>query len=265
MREARTGPVDCMAKPKKPTDVTRSIKSEVERELWGRAAARCQFSDCNKLLYKHGVTQEAVNLAEMAHIYSFSEKGPRGWGPFTFRRAGINDVANLLLACHDCHKLIDADTDGERYSADLLRKWKEQHETRVRIATGIPPSKRSHVVLYGSRVGDEQSPLNMGLAYDAMFPDWYAADDRPINLSMRSALDDGTPEFWTAEAAHLRKEFNQQVRPRIEEGAPESFFGVRPGIAAATDPARRAIHRQGAYQRVPAYPRAKDVAATTSP
>lgn len=209
-----------MAKAK---DVTRHIKSEVERELWGRAAARCQFSDCNKLLYKHGVTQESVNLAERAHIYSFSKEGPRGWGPFKSSRAGINDVANLLLACHDCHKLIDDDQDGEKYSADLLKRWKLEHETRVRVATGIPPSKRSHVVLYGSRVGDEHSPLNMGIAYDAMFPDWYAADDRPINLSMRSALDDGTPEFWTSEVAHLRKEFEQRVRPRIEEAQPNHF------------------------------------------
>ena len=57
-------------------EVTRHIKAGVERELWGRAAARCQFSDCNRLLYKSPVTQESVNLAEMAHI-SFSKAGSR--------------------------------------------------------------------------------------------------------------------------------------------------------------------------------------------
>jgi len=207
----------------KAADVTRYIKPEVERELWGRAAGRCQFSDCNKLLYKHSVTQQPVNLGEKAHIYSFSKKGPRGWGPFKFDRSGINDVPNLLLACHDCHKLIDDDKNGEKYSADLLKKWKEEHEIRVRIATGIPAMKRSHVVLYGSRIGDEQSPLSIGAAFEAMFPDWYPADDRPINLAMRSALDDGTEEFWTAEAKHLRREFEQRVRPRIEEAAPNHF------------------------------------------
>src|ERR1035437_8343935 len=49
-------------------------------ELWGRAGARCEFSDCNRLLYKAPVTRERVNLAEMAHIYSFSKDGPRGRG-----------------------------------------------------------------------------------------------------------------------------------------------------------------------------------------
>lgn len=28
------------------------------------------------------MTQERVNISEKAHIYSFSEDGPRGWGPF---------------------------------------------------------------------------------------------------------------------------------------------------------------------------------------
>src|SRR5436190_5580844 len=98
-----------------PKEVTRRIDPKTERELWGRAAARCQFSDCNRLLYKSPVTQEPVNLAEMAHIYSFSKVGPRGWGPLKKNPTGLNDVTNLMLACHDCHKKIDQDKRGERY------------------------------------------------------------------------------------------------------------------------------------------------------
>jgi|SRR5882724_1000843 len=205
------------------TEVTRHIKSEVERELWGRAAARCQFSDCNRLLYKSPVTQESVNLAEMAHIYSFSKDGPRGWGPFKTNPVGLNDVSNLMLVCHDCHKKIDQDKKGERYSADLLRSWKGAQETRARIATGISASKKSHVVLYGSRIGDENSPLQAVAAFDAMFPDWYPADDRPVNLSMQCALDDSTKEFWSTEAMHLKKEFDRQIRVRVEEAQPNQF------------------------------------------
>lgn len=204
-------------------EVTRHIKSEIERELWGRAAARCQFSDCNRLLYKSPITQEPVNLAEMAHIYSFSKDGPRGWGPFKSNLVGLNDVANLMLVCHDCHKKIDQDKKGERYSADLLKKWKAEHESRVRIATGALANKRSHVVLYGSRIGDENSPLQTAVAFDAMFPDWNPADDRSVNLSMQSALDDSTKEFWITEEAHLRKEFDRHIRVRISEAQPNHF------------------------------------------
>ena len=109
--------------------------SPQQSAVWGRAAARCEFNDCNRLLYKSPVTQEPVNLAEMAHIYSFSKDGPRGWGIFTRTPLALNDVGNLMLVCHDCHKKIDQDKTGKRYSADLLRRWKGKHEARVRIAT----------------------------------------------------------------------------------------------------------------------------------
>lgn len=207
----------------KPIRLTRAIKSEVERELWGRAAARCEFDDCNRLLYKSPVTQEQVNLAEMAHIYSFSKHGPRGWGIFTRMPAALNDVGNLMLICHDCHKKIDQDKNGERYPADLLKRWKAEHESRVRTATGITANKRSHVVLFGSRIGDENSPLQKSVAFDAMFPDWNPADDRSVDLSMDSALDDSTKEFWTAQAMHLRKEFDRHIRVRIDEAQPNHF------------------------------------------
>ena len=208
---------------KKPFKLTRAIKREVERELWGRASARCEFSDCNRLIYKSPVTQESVNLAEMAHIYSFSKAGPRGWGIFTRLPSALNEVENLMLVCHDCHKKIDQDKKGERYSADLLKKWKAQHEARVRIATGISANKKSHVILYGSRIGDESSPLQTAIAFDAMFPDWNPADDRSVDLSMESALDDSSTEFWIAQSRHLQKEFDRHIRVRIEEAEPNHF------------------------------------------
>lgn len=206
----------CMA-----ADVTRYIKREVERELWARAAGRCEFDGCNRLLYKSPVTQERVNISEKAHIYSFSEIGPRGHGVLSDEE--LNEIANLFLVCHDCHKKIDQDKKGERYSAALLKKWKAKHETRVRIATGIKANKRSHVILYGSRIGDENSPLQTAAAFDAMFPEWNPADDRSVNLSMASALDDSTKEFWIAQAAHLRKEFDRHIGVRIDEAQPNHF------------------------------------------
>lgn len=207
----------------KPFKLIRAIKPQIERELWGRAAARCEFSDCNKLLYKSPITQESIHLAEKAHIYSFSKTGPRGWGFFSRNPFELNNISNLMLVCHDCHLKIDQDKKGERYSADLLKKWKVEHEARVRIATGVSASKRSHVVFYGSRIGDENSPLQTPIAFDAMFPDWNPADDRSVNLSMQSSLDDSTKEFWIAEAVHLRKEFDRHIRVRVSEAQPNHF------------------------------------------
>lgn len=105
-------------------DVTRYIKKEVERELWAMAAGRCEFNGCNRILYKSPVTQEQVNIAEKAHIYSFSKDGPRGWGLLKTIPESINDINNLMLLCHDCHKTIDQDLLGQKYSATLLKQWK---------------------------------------------------------------------------------------------------------------------------------------------
>ena len=127
-------------------EVTRYMKREVERELWARAAGRCQFDGCNRPVFKSPVTQEQVNISEKAHIYSFSEIGPRGWGPFVTNRKQLNEVANLMLVCHDCHNTIDQDKEGERYSAELLIKWKDEHENRIAIVTGVDPVRPWSVV-----------------------------------------------------------------------------------------------------------------------
>lgn len=211
-------------------DVTRHIKKEVERELWARAGGRCQFKGHNQLLYKSAITQEAVNLAEKAHIYSFSENGPRGWGPFALNRQGLNDIRNLLLVCNGCHTVIDQDKKGDRYSATLLLKWKREHENRIEVVTGIDPHNRSHVVLYGANIGNDNSPLNYDQCVTAMFPLQYPAEERPQILSMSSVLRDSTREYWQAEEANLHRIFSQKIVPLIESDTCKHFsvFALAP-------------------------------------
>lgn len=213
-----------------PNEVTRYIKREVERELWARAAGRCQFNGCNRLVFKSPVTQEAANISEMAHIYSFSKTGPRGWGPFLTNKKQLNEVTNLMLVCHDCHKTIDQDKDGDRYPAELLIRWKDEHEKRVAIVTGVNPSKKSHVILYGANVSEQTSRLQPEAAKDALFPDWYPAEERPILLSMSWEGKDSDPAYWRTEAENLKTTFNRQIRPLVDsaECTHLSLFALAP-------------------------------------
>lgn len=208
--------------------LTRNIKRTVERELWARAAGRCEFSGCNRILYRSPVTQENVNLSEKAHIYSFSSGGPRGQGPFKRRVHLLNSLANLLLVCHDCHFKIDKHKDGGRYSVDLLRRWKSEHEKRIAIVTGVAPHKKSTVVLYGANIGDESSPLHISQAHWAMFPDSYPSEENPICLSMTWEGKDDQSQYWTTEDQNLQTRFDRLVRPRIIEGGHFSIFGFAP-------------------------------------
>jgi hypothetical protein len=204
-------------------EVTRYIKNTTERELWARAGGRCQFSSCNILLYKSAVTNETVNLAQKAHIYSFSEKGPRGWGIFKLNLSGLNDISNLMLMCHGCHKKIDQDIKGVRYSADLLINWKNEHEQRIEIVTGIKPEKKSHVVMYGANIGSEKSLISNSSCVEAMFPDSYPASERPQILSMTSNLKDSSGEYWIAESANLKNAYIQKIAPIIEQDQCQSY------------------------------------------
>jgi hypothetical protein len=67
----RVGPVAEVTKSRNIKDTTRWL-------LWGKAAGRCEFSGCNRELWKSPVTQETSNIAEAAHIYAFSSDGSRG-------------------------------------------------------------------------------------------------------------------------------------------------------------------------------------------
>lgn len=211
-------------------EVTRHIKREVERELWARAAGRCQFNGCNRILYKSPVTQERANISEKAHTYSFSEDGPRGWGPFKKNPQSLNDVGNLMLMCHDCHKTIDQDKDGVKYSASLLQQWKKEHEHRVVTVTGIAANKKSHVVFYGSNIGEQRSPLQQEDATEAIFPERYPVSENPVCLSMTCSHEDKSPAFWESESAHLNRVFNQKVLPLIENNPTKHFslFSLAP-------------------------------------
>lgn len=207
---------------------SRNINPATERELWARAAGRCQFEGCNRLLYRSSVTQELINAAQKAHIYSFSENGPRGWGHFRLNRSRLNDINNLILACHECHTKIDSSPD--RYPAELLIEWKSKHEKRIERVTGINCDKKSHVVLYGANIGNEKTPIENHECVGAMFPHWYPSQERPCKLSMRSALKDCSPEFWQAEASHIEQEFAQKITPLIQDDTCKHFslFALAP-------------------------------------
>lgn len=57
------------------SDVTRYVPAPAQRELWARAAGRCQFDGHNRLLYSSCVTQEAVNVAQKPISMPFRKKG----------------------------------------------------------------------------------------------------------------------------------------------------------------------------------------------
>lgn len=210
-------------------EVTRYIPVAVQTELWGRAAGRCEFAGCNKPLWKSSVTSERVNIAQKAHIYSFSESGPRGNDGIPPKN--LNSIDNLILVCHECHEKIDAAPDVSRYSVALLQQMKCEHERRIELVTGIDPTRKSHVLLYGANIGEHSAPLNFANAATAMFPHRYPASDHAISLGLHnSAVSDRDERFWLTERENLERQFARRVRDRIadDEIGHLSVFSLAP-------------------------------------
>lgn len=193
---------------------SRDIHRPVESMLWGRAAGRCEFDGCNKFLSRSSVTQEPVNIAQKAHIYSFGVSGPRGHEGVS--NDELNAIENLILVCHGCHREIDKQQDGGRYTPALLRDMKARHEGRIEMVTGITPGHQSSVLLYGANVGEHQSPFSFNEAAWAMFPYRYPAEATAIRLgTVNSSFRDRDQEFWRVETSHLVSHFERRVRERV--------------------------------------------------
>jgi len=197
--------------------------------LWGKSVGRCEFAGCNKPLWKSSVTQESVNVAQKAHIYSFSARGSRGNEGIP--KDELNDISNLMLVCHECHQKLDGPHGSICYPATLLRIMKNEHEERAERVTGIAESKKSQILLYGANIGDHSSPLNYREAAPALFPNRYPASDAPIELStVNSSFSDRDPEFWRIETENLRRKFETRVRERLAVGEVDhlSVFSLAP-------------------------------------
>ena len=195
----------------------RDIPAPTQRMLWGIAAGRCEFAGCNKPLWKSSVTQETINISEKAHIYSFSDDGSRGNRGIPKEK--IHDLSNLMLVCHECHKTIDSEKDGGRYSAEFLQQMKRRHEERIEIVTAIPDDKKSHIVLYSENIGDQSSPLAFETTAPVLFPRRYPAEHRAIDLgTVGSSFTEKDDIFWDAARLNLETKYHQRIRQRLASG-----------------------------------------------
>ncbi len=213
------------------SDVTQSryIKQTVKLMLWGKAAGRCQFAGCNKPLWKSSVTKEQVNIAQNAHIWAFSSQGPRGNEEVDAEL--LNSFENLMLVCHECHRLIDQDDQGTKYSVDLLQAMKTQHEKRIEIVTSVTPDKQSSILLYGANIGEQSSPLTYSKAANALFPDRFPSESIPITFGLkRSPFQEEMEDYWSTEKSVLENQFEKIIRPQLTNGDIEhlSIFGIAP-------------------------------------
>src|SRR5690606_13555304 len=124
----------------------------------------------------------------------------------------IDDVENLMLVCHECHEEIDAKENKHLYPSSRLIAMKQAHEDRIELVTGIDPSLRSHVLMFGANIGAFSSPLRFDRVTPAMLPDRYPATKHAIELGItNNASSDDSDDFWGLELRNLVRHFDLRV------------------------------------------------------
>lgn len=197
------------------------------RTLWGKAAGRCEYEGCNKLLYQDDVTSEDINRAFVAHIVAASPGGERGDEEQSAQL--FDDIDNLMLLCHEHHRLIDYERAAE-HGVDRLRAMKKKHEDRIRTLTEIDSSKKSIPITYGANIGKQRVAISKKELAEAMVPDNYPSGT-PINLEHRdSSIYDSTAIYWETEAEQLNQKFLESIRPLVGKEEIDSFsvFALAP-------------------------------------
>lgn len=103
------------------------FEDKVKQIIAKRAGYKCSFPGCNKSLIGPGVnSDESINLGECAHIFSAVPTGPRTDG-------GLTDIElkrpeNGIYLCRNHHILIDRKSRDNKYTSDLLTRYKNRHE-----------------------------------------------------------------------------------------------------------------------------------------
>lgn len=182
------------AKGKTSTTKNRkSIPEWIELRLWVKSAGRCEFNGCNKDVYTEGLTLKMQKLGEIAHIASAEEDGPRGDDPLPLKDR--NNFENLMLVCREHHKHFDVQYVAD-YPADLLRKWKKDHEKRVEWLLSTGPIAKTKIVRIRSKIGTETVSCTEDDIREAIAPK-YPLDDNSIDVDLRSITESSfDASYW---------------------------------------------------------------------
>lgn len=211
---------------KKPSPIkqVRSIPNLTKLLLFVRAGGRCEFDGHNKYLLEHPMTLTEINLAEMAHIVAFKEVGPRG--DSEMRPEDIHSIDNLMLLCHDCHKLID--DNPTLYPVSTLKIYKQSHEAQILHVTGLSSHLKTTIVQLKSRINDQTVDIPVPHVLQAVAPR-YPTDTRGFLIDLTGIHGHDTSYYQAAmQTIKTRTELLYSPGMEVEQTRHISLFAIAP-------------------------------------
>jgi hypothetical protein len=203
-----------MAKPKEQKTKKRSYPQDVTNRLHALSAGRCEFRGCNEFTLRHEPTQQDGNYAEKAHIYAFSDRGPRPASGDVV--ANINAIENLMLLCQPCHKRIDDNED--EYPVELLQEFKKEHEDRVFLITGLAPERKTKPLVFLANIGKDAVSVSDPDVFTSIFPNRYPSCK--LNALDLSIIPDREDWYKTAGQDAISSHLNGFYREPPAGGRP---------------------------------------------
>lgn len=200
------------------------IKDIICLLLFVRAGGRCEFHGCNNYLLEHHLTLTEGNFAQVAHIVAFKPEGPRGKaGP---RPVDINNVANLMLLCPECHKLIDDNPSD--YTRKTLEKYKQRHEDRIYHVTGLGPDLKTTVVQLKANIAGHPVDIPVSQVTEAIAPR-YPTDLRGFVINLTGIHGDDQAFLQTAKQ-NIKRQIELLYAPGmdLERTRHISLFALAP-------------------------------------
>lgn len=198
--------------------------------VWGRAAGRCQYRGCGKRLDGDLVTGDLLkNNAYLAHIVAADPGGVRGHSVLSHQLS--KDPENLMLMCDSCHREIDDPAKIARYTVDVLHQMKREHEERIERFLANPNAIPAHVLRIAASIGDNETAVPLRDCIEAMTPDFFLADRRPIDIKVRDiSQKDSDPGYYPIVIDALRAKFQREIMGRFADGELEhlAVFGFAP-------------------------------------
>ena len=193
--------------------IAREVPARVRLFLYVRAGGRCEFDGCNRYLLEHHLTKAEGNFAQMAHIWAFSERGPRGR-----RRTSasvVHSLSNLMLLCPQCHKLVDE--DPRQWSAAVLRKHKKAHEDRVFMLTETRPDRHTVALVLTAKIGGRPVSISLPEIQDAVAPRYLGERD-VVRIDLTALPDRVSEHYWRSGADAIRSKTRNLYEQVFEHG-----------------------------------------------
>jgi hypothetical protein len=207
------------------------IKHSVRNALWARTAGRCTL--CNRRLLGDSRTyMHSVLLAELAHNVGATAGSNSPRGRHDGRPVDTEAEENLLLLCHDCHRLIDHPEHIDLFPPEKLRQIKETFERRIEMITESGGLTRTAALRVGSQIRGSLAIASQREIAETLLAVNYLGlveTQRSGDFTCRIIGRAGGRGYWDAAQQSLDDTMNL-VRQAVDSGDVEhiSVFAIAP-------------------------------------